>query len=85
MEAGLESLRIHDLRRTTGSWLSQEGTDLNVVKHALRHGNIATTLRYSRLGEDAAREAIEQHGKRVLEIAGKRRPVEVVGGDAGDQ
>jgi integrase len=70
--AGLEDVRLHDLRRTVGAWMSKSGTDLNVIKHALRHANLATTLVYARLGQDPARAALEEHGRRVMEIAGKR-------------
>ena len=34
--AGLDDLRLHDLRRTVGSWLSQAGVDLNTIKEGLR-------------------------------------------------
>jgi site-specific recombinase XerD len=74
-------LRLHDLRRTVGSWLSQDGVDLNRVRDALRHANISTTLTYAKLGEDPVREAMERHGQRILEAAGKRGPVAVVGGN----
>jgi integrase len=79
--AGVEDLRLHDLRRSVGSWLTQDGTDLNLIKDALRHANLSTTLTYARLGQDAAREAMERHGQRILEAAGKRGPVAVVGGN----
>ena len=78
--ADLEDLQMHDLRRSVGSWLSQAGVDLNLIKEALRHSNISTTLTYARLGEDAAREAMEDHGKRVLEAAGRGGPLLVVEG-----
>ncbi len=78
---GALDVRVHDLRRTTGSWLSQHGADLNLVKDALRHQSISTTLTYARLGADPAREVMEDHGRRILEAAGKRGP-KVVGGDA---
>ena len=76
--AGCNDVRLHDLRRTTGSWLSQAGVDLNLVKEALRHKNINTTLIYARLGRDAARSAFEDHGRRVMEAAGRAEPAEVV-------
>ena len=79
--AGVADLRLHDLRRTLGSWMTQAGTDLNVVKDALRHSNISTTLIYARLGEDPAREAFEAHGKQVMAAAGRSGPKEVAGGD----
>ena len=80
--AGVEDVRLHDLRRTVGSWLTQHGADLNLVKDALRHASISTTLTYARLGADPARAAMEDHGRRILEAAGKRGPREVVAGGA---
>ena len=79
--AGVKDVRLHDLRRTVGSWLSQGGVDLNKIRDALRHSNISTTLIYARLGEDAAKPAMEEHAKRILEAAGKHRPAEVAGLD----
>lgn len=78
--AGVEDLRIHDLRRSVGSWLTQAGVDLNQIKEALRHSAISTTLTYARLAEDSARGPMEQHGRRVLEIAGREGPLLVAGG-----
>lgn len=70
--AGVEDLRLHDLRRSVGSWLTQTGVDLNVIRSALRHSNISTTLTYARLGDDPARAAMEAHGESILAVAGKR-------------
>lgn len=78
-EAGIEDVRLHDLRRTTGSWLSQAGIELNTIKEALRHASLSTTLTYARLGADPARAAMEEHGRKVIELAGRRRLVEGVG------
>ncbi len=81
--AGLEDVRLHDLRRTVGSWMTQDHVDLNTIKDALRHADIATTITYARLGEDAARKPMEDHGRRILEAAGRRGPLVVVDGGAG--
>ena len=80
--AGLEDVRLHDLRRTVGSWMTQDGVDLNKIKDALRHSDISTTLVYARLGQDAARKPMEDHGRRILEAAGRRGPLVVVEGGA---
>ena len=80
LPAGLVDLRLHDLRRSVGSWMTADNVDLNRIKDALRHANISTTLTYARLGEDASREAFERHGQRIMEAAGKSRPVGVPGG-----
>ena len=68
--AGLSDLRLHDLRRTVGSWLSQAGVDLNTIKEGLRHSNLETTLIYARLADDPARDAFEQHGADLIRKAG---------------
>lgn len=73
--ARVEDLRLHDLRRTVGSWLSQDDVDLNKIKVALRHQSISTTLTYARLGQDPARDALESHGRRILEAAGRASPL----------
>ena len=48
--AGCEDLRLHDLRRSVGSWLSQSGVELNTIREALPHADISTTLVYARRG-----------------------------------
>ena len=63
--------------------MTQADVDLNKIKDALRHSAISTTLVYARLGRDAAREPMEDHGRRVLEAAGRRGPLVVVEGGAG--
>ena len=71
-QAGLKGLRLHDIRRTVGSWMTQAGTDLNAVREALRHRNISTTLTYARLRDEQARDALELHSERlegVIEFA----------------
>jgi integrase len=36
---GLHDLRIHDLRRTVGSWLVKDGASLHLVGAVLNHKN----------------------------------------------
>ncbi len=76
LPTGLLDARLHDLRRTVGSWMSNASIDLNTIKEALRHSSISTTLTYARLGADPARQAMEEHGRRIMEIAGRQRVVE---------
>ena len=73
--SGVTGLRLHDLRRTVGSWMSQDGVELNTVKSALRHSDIGTTLIYARLHDDVADEALERHGERIIQIGGGFRVV----------
>jgi integrase len=82
LPVALTDIRLHDLRRTVGSWMSQAGIDLNVIREGLRHADIGTTLRYARLGKDAAREAMEDHAKRIMDAAKRNGSFGVIEGGA---
>jgi integrase len=41
--AGIENLRVDDLRRTVGSWLAQGGTSLHLIGDVLNQKNPSTT------------------------------------------
>ncbi len=47
-------------------------------------GCLAATLTYARLGQDVAQEAMEEHGRRILEAAKRKGPVEVLKGGSSD-
>ncbi|MEY6433299.1 tyrosine-type recombinase/integrase [Thioalkalicoccus limnaeus] len=68
--AGVEDVRLHDLRRTVGSWLAQSGDSLHLIGRVLSHSNQSTTGVYARFGEDSVRAALEQHGARIMGVAG---------------
>lgn len=77
-DAGLEDVRIHDLRRTLGSWLAQSGNSLHLIGRILNHSNASTTQVYARFQQDNIRTALDQHGKQMMGIAGKSTPAEVI-------
>ena len=58
--AGLKDLRIHDIRRTLGSWQAQTGSSLLVIGKTLGHKNPSTTQIYARLNTDPVRESMEK-------------------------
>ena len=58
--AKLEDLRIHDLRRSMGSWMTIQGTSLPIVGKALGHKTRQATSIYARLNLDPVRAAMEQ-------------------------
>ncbi len=67
--AGVTDVRIHDLRRTTGSWLAQKGNSLHLIARVLNHRSSNTTKIYARFAEDNVRVALESHGKEILSAA----------------
>ncbi len=77
-KAKVEDVRLHDLRRTLGSWLAQSGNSLHLIGRVLNHSNTSTTAIYARFAQDQVREALEAHGKQILGIAGKSKIGEVV-------
>ena len=66
--AGVEDVRLHDLRRTVGSWLAQDGNSLHLIGKILNHSNPSTTTTYARFAQDQGREALEKHGKKIAEL-----------------
>jgi len=58
--AKLEDLRIHDLRRSMGSWMIIGGTSLPIVGKALGHKTTQPTSIYARLNLDPVRAAMDQ-------------------------
>ena len=77
MAAGVEDVRLPDLRRTVGSWLAQAGNSLQLIGRVLNHSNQSTTAIYARFGEDSVRAALEQHGARIMGAAGLAPTAEV--------
>jgi len=51
-------LRIHDLRRTTGSWQAGHGASLQIIGKSLGHSSSAATEIYSRLNLDPVRQSM---------------------------
>ena len=58
-KAGLEDIRIHDLRHTFASHAVMGGTPLATVSKLLGHSQIATTMRYAHLADEELLDATE--------------------------
>jgi integrase len=56
--AGIEDLRVHDLRRTMGSWLLADGHSLPLIGKVLGHKDMQSTQIYARMSMDQTREAV---------------------------
>jgi integrase len=76
--AGLADLRLHDLRRTLGSWQASTGANLSVISKTLHHSNIDTTMIYARLSQEPVREAMQKAGAAMLSAGGVHPSAEVV-------
>lgn len=64
--AGLHNIRVHDLRRTVGSWLAQSGVSLHLIGDILNHRDLKTTLGYACFQTEHRREGLNVHGGKVL-------------------
>ncbi|MDE0225144.1 MAG: tyrosine-type recombinase/integrase [Gammaproteobacteria bacterium] len=60
--AGLQDVRLHDLRHTFASIAVMSGENILTVGRLLGHNAPATTLKYIHLADDAAVEAAENMG-----------------------
>jgi integrase len=67
-DARLEDVRIHDLRRTLGSWLASSGASLTLIGKALNHSQPSTTAIYARLHLAPVREALEVNATKMLAV-----------------
>jgi integrase len=81
---GLPDLRLHDLRRSAGSWAAMTGASLPIIGKALGHKSAASTEVYARLqadpvlsalqrAQDAMASAAGQPGAKVHDLAKRRR------------
>ena len=58
-EAGLNDVRLHDLRHSYASVALQNGETILTIGKLLGHVGASTTLRYTHLHDEAVREAID--------------------------
>lgn len=69
-DANLDGVRIHDLRRTVGSWLATSGHTLVLIGKVLGHTQARTTQVYTRLQTGPARAALEKHAEQLVSASG---------------
>ncbi len=68
--AKLDDLRLHDLRRTLGSWQARTGASLVVIGKSLNHRSRDATAIYARLDLDPVRQSVERATAAMFESAG---------------
>jgi integrase len=67
--AGLQGLRLHDLRHSFASFLVNNGVSLYVVQGLLGHAHARTTQRYAHLAQETLLDAAELVGNQVAKPA----------------
>ncbi len=66
----IPDLRIHDLRRTLGSWQAKTCASLAIIGKSLNHKNQSTTAIYARLDLDPVRAAVNTATTAMMEAGG---------------
>lgn len=64
-QANLNDVRLHDLRRTVGSWLAQSGIPLGLIGRVLNHRSSKSTEIYARFACDDVKRALQAHGDAI--------------------
>lgn len=74
----MADVRIHDLRRTLGSWQAKTGASLAIIGKSLNHKSHQTTLIYARLDLDPVRQSVDTATAAMLEAAGLKPSAETL-------
>jgi integrase len=69
--AGIKDLRLHDLRRTLGSWQAATGANSFMIGRSLGHKSSQSTAVYARLNIDPVRESVEKATQAMLQTLKK--------------
>lgn len=75
--ARMPDLRLHDLRRTLGSWQAKTGASLVIIGKSLNHKSTSTTAIYARLDLDPVRHSVNTATAAMLEAGGLKKSAEV--------
>nr|WP_253308247.1 site-specific integrase [Rickettsia endosymbiont of Ceutorhynchus assimilis] len=71
-KAMLEDFRIHDMRRTMGSWMAREGASQYIIGKALNHKSSDATAVYARINIDPVREFMQKAANSIMEPQTKK-------------
>jgi integrase len=76
--AGLDGLRLHDLRHSFASVGAGGGLSLPIIGKLLGHSQTATTARYAHLANDPVRQAVETIGATISAAMTRQPGAEIV-------
>lgn len=80
LAAGVPDARLHDLRRTLGSWVVQQTGSLALTGALLGHSDPrVTAAHYARFADESRRSALDAHGAAVLAAAGAGSAMSLAG------
>jgi integrase len=71
--ADIADLRIHDLRRTLGSWMGAVGATTAIIGKTLAHKSVEATRVYERIDIDPVREFITRANDAIFDVAYARK------------
>lgn len=63
--AGLEDVRLHDLRHTFAAHAAMSGVPLPVLQQMLGHASLGMTMRYAHIGDRRIVDAAEKVGRHI--------------------
>jgi len=72
--AGLQDVRLHDLRHSYASLAAGKGVSLQMIGKLLGHRHPATTARYAHLARDAAASVNDELGAAMTSAIEKGAP-----------
>jgi integrase len=75
MRAEIKDLHIHDLRRSLASWMASTGANVSVIRSALHHKDVKTTLTVYARANRQAELAARQIAQRTMIELGKAESV----------
>jgi integrase len=71
---GLMDIRLHDLRRTLGSYQAINGTSLNIIGQSLGHKSLKSTQIYARLTLGPVRDSVSKAVESMLHYSTAKEP-----------
>jgi integrase len=77
----MTDLRIHDLRRTLGSWQAKTGASMAIIGKSLNHKTHQATAIYARLDLDPVRQSVNTATQAMLDAAGLKDSATIIQGD----
>ena len=71
----MTDLRIHDLRRTLGSWQAKTGASLTIIGKSLNHKTQQATAIYARLDLDPVRQSVNAATAAMLDAGRTKKAI----------